>query len=61
MAELAEHGVFLVPRGALESWAPSVENKARFAEIAPDVIKADPTLREPLAAFLTDILRFLGC
>jgi len=59
--ELAKYGVFLVPRGALESWAPSVENKARFAEIAPDVIKADPTLRDPLVAFLTDILRFLRC
>ncbi len=61
IAERNKHGIFLVPRGALESWAPSVENKARFAEIAPDHIKADPALRDPLVAFLTDILQFLGC
>ncbi len=32
-------GIFFVPNGGLESWAPSVEPKVRFAELAPAAMK----------------------
>jgi hypothetical protein len=59
--ELNEVGIFILPFGSLESWAPEVEPKARFAESAPDAIKAQKALSEPLEAFLDKVLRFVGC
>ncbi len=59
--ELAEVGIFIVPNGSLESWAPDVEQKVRFAEIAPDLIKADPKLRAQVEEFIQPILTFVGC
>jgi len=61
MNELSEVGIFVLPFGSLESWAPEVEPKARFAESAPDAIKAQETLRKPLEVFLDKVLRFVGC
>jgi predicted ATPase len=59
--ELREVGIFIVPGGSLESWAPELEQKARFAEIAPDLIKGQEELRKPLEQFLDVALKFLGC
>jgi hypothetical protein len=61
MDELSEVGIFILPFGSLESWAPEVEPKARFAESAPDTIKPQKALSEPLEAFLDKVLRFVGC
>jgi hypothetical protein len=44
MKTLNAVGIFIVPYGSLESWAPDVEPKMRFPDTAPDVIKANPTL-----------------
>ena len=52
-------GVFLVPTGNLESWAPEVEPKIRFAELAPDVIHNAPELKEKLDSFLKKVLSYL--
>ena len=52
-------GVFLVPTGTLESWAPEVEPKIRFAELAPDVIHNAPELKEKLDSFLKKVLSYL--
>jgi hypothetical protein len=61
MSELGEVGIFILPFGSLESWAPEVEPKARFAESAPDTIKAQRALSGPLEEFLDKVLRFVGC
>jgi len=49
-------GIFLVPKGSLESWAPDVVPKVRFAELAPYVVRADPALLGELKAFLMRVL-----
>ena len=52
-------GVFLVPTGTLESWAPEVEPKIRFAELAPDAIRKAPDLREKIDSFLKKVFSYL--
>jgi len=59
--QLSKVGIFIVPNGSLESWAPELEQKFRFAEIAPDFIKEQDELRKPLEQFLDTALKFLGC
>lgn len=59
--ELSKVGIFIIPSGSLESWAPDVEPKVRFAEVAPDLIKANEKLRKSLEQFLDPVLRFVGC
>jgi len=61
MTELSKVGIFIVPGGSLESWAPEIEQKVRFAEIAPDFIKEHEELRKPLEQFLDKVLKFVGC
>ena len=58
--ELAGHGVFIVPRGSLESWAPDLENKVRFPENAPAYIRHNPQLKADIEAFLNRIGEFLN-
>jgi predicted ATPase len=53
-------GIFVVPRGTLESWAPDVSPKVRFAELAPDEIRANPDLQQGLDTFLKKVLLHLG-
>lgn len=52
-------GVFVVPNGTLESWAPDVSPKVRFAELAPDEIRANPNLQQKLDFFLKKVLLYL--
>ena len=52
-------GVFVVPNGTLESWAPDVSPKVRFAELAPDEIRTNPDLRQKLDTFLEKVLLYL--
>ena len=59
--ELSKVGIFIVPGGSLESWAPDVEQMVRFAEVAPDLIKANEKLRKSLEQFLDPVLRFIEC
>ena len=59
--ELKLCGIFIVPNGTLESWAPEVEEKTRFAEIAPAIVINTAALKEPLKGFLGVVLAFLGC
>lgn len=61
MTELSKVGIFIVPSGSLESWALELEQKVRFAEIAPDFIKSRDDLRKPLEQFLDSVLKFVGC
>jgi len=42
------------------TYLPSAEPKYRFAELAPDLIKADGGLRKPLEGFLGEVLAFVG-
>jgi len=59
ISELANHGVFMVPGGSLESWAPEVENKARFPENAPNYIRNHEALHENIKIFLQSIGKYL--
>lgn len=59
--DLEEADIFIVPNGSLESWAPAVEAKVRFAELAPPLILKDDALKVPLEAFLSRILAKLDC
>lgn len=52
-------GIFIVPNGELESWAPMVEEKARFAEIAPDAIEADLAQKNRIEEFLSAVTAWL--
>lgn len=61
ITQLSKVGIFIVPSGSLESWAPKLEQKIRFAEFAPDFIKGQVELRKPLEQFLDTVLKFLGC
>lgn len=56
---LRKVGIFLVPKGTLESWAPDVTPKVRFAELAPEIIRQDPALLSELKAFLKQVLAHL--
>jgi hypothetical protein len=60
-SELSKVGIFIIPGGSLESWAPDAEPKVRFAEVAPDLIKGNENLRRPLEQFLDPVLRFIEC
>jgi hypothetical protein len=60
LEQLAAIGVFIVPGGAIESWAPEVENKLRFAEYAPEVILNDSALGKPLSEFLGRVVAYLA-
>lgn len=59
LIELAGYGVFVVPRGSLESWAPDIEGKVRFPENAPAYIRNSPELSADIKAFLDSIGEFL--
>jgi len=61
MKALSAVGIFVVPHGSLESWAPNVEPKVRFPDRAPDVIRNDPTLKANFDNFMRPILKYLGC
>lgn len=61
MKALNAVGIFIVPYGSLESWAPDVEPKVRFPDTAPDVIRADPALKAKFDNFMRPILEYLGC
>ena len=54
-------GIFVVPYGDLESWAPDVESKVRFSELAPDIVQNSPELADRLDSFLHSVLKPLGC
>lgn len=56
MSDLKSVGILVVPSGSLESWAPEVEEKVRFSEQAPDVIKSNQELRQRLESFLNEVL-----
>lgn len=59
---LNNSGIFIVPYGDLESWAPDIEGpKARFADNAPDVIKSTPELMARFNNFMEPLLKYLGC
>ncbi|MFQ5924696.1 MAG: ATP-dependent endonuclease [Dehalococcoidia bacterium] len=59
---LNNSGIFIVPYGDLESWAPDIEGpKARFADNAPDVIKSTPESMARFNNFMEPILKYLGC
>lgn len=57
--KLAEKGIFIVPQGTLESWAPDVEPKVRFAELAPEKVSGDKKLNDQFEAFATKVLNYL--
>lgn len=59
IASLNGVGIFIVPNGTLESWAPEVEPKVRFAELAPDVIRADAGLSSIFKEFAKLLLKHL--
>ncbi len=56
---LASRGLFIVPYGTLESWAPEVEEKIRFAEEAPAQLRKNPSLQKRFDDFATPLLKFL--
>jgi len=58
ISSLEKVGIFIVPNGTLESWAPEVEPKVRFAEMAPIKINSDLNLRKPLEEFINKILKY---
>lgn len=60
LAELKTFGVFVVPKGSLESWASKLEPKGRFPEKAPDYIRDRPDLLSPLRQFLDEIGRYFS-
>ena len=57
--ELAGYGVFLVPNGGLESWAPALKNTIRFPEMAPGHIRSKANLHTSIKEFLQGIGQFL--
>ena len=60
-AELKAAGIHIVPYVTLESWAEGVEPRARFPELAPDMILADNALADRLKEFLDGVLRSVNC
>lgn len=61
IVELKIAGIFPVPYGLLESWASGIDDKARFAERAPDAILMDNKLKDRLEKFLCELLCGVGC
>lgn len=59
ISALSEKGIFFVPSGTLESWAPDVEPKVRFAEMAPEVVMGDDVLKRNFDEFSKRVLNFL--
>ncbi|MFA6528203.1 MAG: AAA family ATPase [Candidatus Gracilibacteria bacterium] len=59
--KLSNVGIFIVPNGNLESWAKDVEPKGRFADLAPAVIKHNPSLKKEFDDFSSNILKYLKC
>ena len=57
---LGAHRIFLVPNGELESWAPDLEGKARFAELAPEFIRNDAQLLSGIKQFLSRVFLSVG-
>ena len=57
--KLLELGIVIVPNGSLESWAPEVEPKVRFAELAPDFIDNTPEQKRKFKKFADKLLGFL--
>lgn len=55
----ASRGIFIVPNGTLESWAPEVEESSRFAEKAIDVVLNDLDLKNKFDEFAKKILKYL--
>jgi hypothetical protein len=60
ISKLEHEGIFIVPNGTLESWAPDVSPKVRFAELAPDEIRGNARLRQALDIFLKKVLAYVG-
>lgn len=58
--ELAKFGIFIVPNGTLESWAPDVEPKVRFSELAPDIIRSNSQLNFKFKEFAKKVLGYLN-
>lgn len=56
---LGNVGIFIVPNGSLESWAPEVEPKVRFAEKAPLVLREDVELKNAFTTFAKKVLAYL--
>jgi ABC-type cobalamin/Fe3+-siderophores transport system ATPase subunit len=56
---LANKGIFIVPNGTLESWAPDLEESAKFAEKAPNVINGTKELKEKFNDFSKKVLNYL--
>lgn len=61
MSQLKQNGIFIVPSGSLESWAPAVDPKVRFADLAPALVLGDKGLRKELEEFLSEVLVYLDC
>ncbi len=59
MAKLANDGIFVLEGGELESWCPSVEAKARFAEQALEFISQDVPQGNPVRDFIDRVFGFL--
>ena len=59
LTEMAKLGVFIVPNGTLESWAPTVEEKYRFAESAPKIVQNNEVLKKSLRDFARGVLSFV--
>ncbi len=57
--KLAKKGIFIVPQGTLESWAPEVEPKVRFAELAPEIVNGDEKLKAQFEKFAMSVLSYL--
>lgn len=57
--DLKSVGIFITPNGTLESWAPDVEEKVRFPEEAPALVRANELLKRNLDNFLQEVLEFL--
>ncbi|MFA7308854.1 MAG: AAA family ATPase [Patescibacteria group bacterium] len=57
--KLESVGIFIVPRGDLESWAPQVRNKIDFAELAPDIIRQNILLDKELKVFAKKVLKWI--
>ena len=56
---LSKVGIFIVPNGTLESWAPNVVPKVRFAELAPEAIETDSNLKHKFKNFSDNVLSYL--
>jgi hypothetical protein len=59
IANLASVGIFIVPNGALESWVPEVEEKVRFAEKAPPILRANAGQKRTFDDFAKGVLKYL--